>query len=107
MHYPGLPSHADHEVARETMDGFGGMLAVELAGGGEAAHRFVSRLELVTHAASLGGVDTLVSEPRFTSHAHLTPEERAAVGIPDGFVRISVGIESAEDIIADFGQALR
>jgi cystathionine beta-lyase/cystathionine gamma-synthase len=107
VHYPGLPSHADHEVARETMDGFGGMLAVELAGGGEAAHRFVSRLELVTHAASLGGVDTLVSEPRFTSHAHLTPEERAAVGIPDGFVRISVGIESAEDIIADFGQALR
>jgi cystathionine beta-lyase/cystathionine gamma-synthase len=107
VHYPGLPSHPDHELARETMDGFGGMLAVELAGGGEAAHRFVSRLEVAAHAASLGGVDTLVSEPRYTSHAHLTPEEREAIGIRDGFVRVSVGIESAEDLIADFGQALR
>jgi cystathionine beta-lyase/cystathionine gamma-synthase len=72
------------------MDGFGGMLAVELAGGGDAARRFISQLELVIHAASLGGVDTLVSEPRYTSHVHMTPEERAAVGIPDGLVRISV-----------------
>jgi cystathionine beta-lyase/cystathionine gamma-synthase len=106
VHYPGLPSHPDHEIARDTMDGFGGMMAVELAGGGDAAHRFLSRLGLVAHAASLGGVDTLVSEPRYTSHAHITPEERAAIGIPDGFVRISVGIENAEDIIADFTQAL-
>jgi cystathionine beta-lyase/cystathionine gamma-synthase len=88
------------------MDGFGGMMAVELAGGGEAARQFVARLEVVTHAASLGGVDTLVSEPRYTSHVHMTPEERAAIGIPDGFVRVSVGIESAEDLIADFAQAL-
>ncbi len=107
VHYPGLPSHPDHELASETMDGFGGMLAVELAGGGDAAQRFISGLELAAHAASLGGVDTLVSEPRYTSHAHLTPAERAAVGIPDGFVRVSVGIESAEDLIADFAQALR
>ncbi len=106
VHYPGLPSHPDHDLARETMDGFGGMMAVELAGGGDAARRFVSRLEVVTHAASLGGVDTLVSEPRYTSHAHMTPEERAAIGIPDGFVRVSVGIECAEDLIADFAQAL-
>jgi cystathionine beta-lyase/cystathionine gamma-synthase len=106
VHYPGLPSHPDHDIARETMDGFGGMMAVELAGGGDAARQFVSRLEVVTHAASLGGVDTLVSEPRYTSHAHITPEERAAIGIPDGFVRVSVGIESAEDLIADFAQAL-
>jgi cystathionine beta-lyase/cystathionine gamma-synthase len=106
VHYPGLPSHPDHDLASEMMDGFGGMMAVELAGGGDAAHRFVSRLEVVTHAASLGGVDTLVSEPRYTSHVHMTPEERAAIGIPDGFVRVSVGIESAEDLIADFAQAL-
>ncbi|HET7553033.1 MAG TPA: aminotransferase class I/II-fold pyridoxal phosphate-dependent enzyme [Gemmatimonadaceae bacterium] len=106
VHYPGLPSHPDHELARETMEGFGGMMAVELAGGGDAAHSFVSRLAVVTHAASLGGVDTLVSEPRYTSHAHIAAEERAALGIPDGFVRISVGIESAEDLIADFAQAL-
>lgn len=106
VHYPGLPSHPDHQLARETMDGFGGMMAVELAGGGDAALRFVSRLKVVAHAASLGGVDTLVSEPRYTSHAHLTSEERAAIGIPDGFVRISVGIESVEDLIADVSQAL-
>ncbi|HEY9449431.1 MAG TPA: PLP-dependent transferase, partial [Gemmatimonadaceae bacterium] len=79
---------------------------VELAGGGEAANRFLSRLCVVAHAASLGGVDTLVSEPRFTSHEHMSPEERAAVGVPDGFVRISVGIENIEDLIADFSQAL-
>lgn len=106
VHYPGLPSHPDHNLARETLEGFGGMMAVELAGGGDAAQRFVSRLEVITHAASLGGVDTLVSEPRFTSHEHLTPEERAAVGVPDGFVRISVGIENVEDLIADISQAL-
>ena len=106
VHYPGLPTHPDHDLARETLDGFGGMMAVELAGGGEAANRFLSRLGVVAHAASLGGVDTLVSEPRFTSHEHMSPEERAAVGVPDGFVRISVGIENIEDLIADFSQAL-
>jgi cystathionine beta-lyase/cystathionine gamma-synthase len=106
VHYPGLSSHPDHEVARGTLDGFGGMLAVELEGGGDAAERFIGRLRLAVHAPSLGGVDTLVSEPRFTSHSLLTPAERAALGIPDGFVRISVGIENAEDLIADFEQAL-
>jgi cystathionine beta-lyase/cystathionine gamma-synthase len=107
VHYPGLTSHPDHAVASETLDGFGGMLAIELAGGGEAADRFIRRLSLITHAASLGGVDTLVSEPRYTSHGHLTSDERAAIGIPDGFLRISVGIEDAEDLIADLEQALR
>jgi cystathionine beta-lyase/cystathionine gamma-synthase len=107
VHYPGLPSHPDHEVARATLDGFGGMMAVELAGGGDAAERFISRLRVMTHAPSLGGVDTLVSEPRFTSHASMTPAERAAIGIPDGFVRISVGIEDVDDLIADVSQALK
>jgi cystathionine beta-lyase/cystathionine gamma-synthase len=107
VHYPGLPSHPDHEIARNSLDGFGGMMAVELAGGGDAAERFISRLKIITHAPSLGGVDTLVSEPRFTSHAMLTPAERAAVGLPDGFVRVSVGIEDADDLIADMTQALR
>lgn len=107
VHYPGLPSHPDHEVARATLDGYGGMMAVELAGGPEAAERFISRLKLIAHAPSLGGVDTLVSEPRFSSHAHLSPAERAAVGVPDGFVRISVGIEDVDDLIADMAQALR
>jgi cystathionine beta-lyase/cystathionine gamma-synthase len=81
-------------------------MAVELAGGADAAEHFISRLKVIAHAASLGGVDTLVSEPRFSSHAHLTPEQRAAIGIPDGFVRVSVGIEDADDLIADIEQAL-
>jgi cystathionine beta-lyase/cystathionine gamma-synthase len=89
------------------MDGFGGMLALELAGGGKAADRFVRKLRLIRHAPSLGGVDSLISEPRFTSHAHLTPEARAKSGIADGFLRMSVGIEDAEDLIADIEHALR
>jgi cystathionine beta-lyase/cystathionine gamma-synthase len=88
------------------LDGFGAMLAIELAGGGAAADRFLRRLRLVTHAPSLGGVDTLVSEPRYTSHAHVSAEARAAAGIPDGFLRLSVGIEDADDIIADLAHAL-
>ncbi|HVZ79154.1 MAG TPA: PLP-dependent aspartate aminotransferase family protein [Gemmatimonadaceae bacterium] len=107
VHYPGLPSHPDHAVAKRTLDGFGGMMAVELAGGGRAAERMLRRLRVIQHAPSLGGVDSLASEPRFTSHAHLTPAARAAAGIPDGFVRLSIGIEGADDLIADLEQALR
>jgi cystathionine gamma-synthase len=106
VHYPGLPSHPDHALATATMDGYGGMLALELAGGAAAADAFVARLQLVLHATSLGGVDTLICEPRFTSHAHMTPDARAALGIPDGFLRVSVGIEDVRDLIADFAQAL-
>lgn len=105
--YPGLESHPDHEVARRLMDGFGGMLGIELASGTRGTERFLRRLRLFRHAPSLGGVESLVSEPRFTSHAELTAAERAAAGIPDGFLRLSVGIESADDLIADLEQALR
>lgn len=105
--YPGLESHQDHEIAQQCLDGFGGMMAVVLAGGGDATQRFLSQLELVTHAPSLGGVDTLVSEPRYTSHAAMTPEARAEIGIPDGFLRFSVGIEDVGDLISDFEKALR
>lgn len=107
VHYPGLKSHPDHEVAKDVLDGFGGMLALELKGGGKAADRFLKKLRLVTHAPSLGGVDTLVSEPRFTSHAKMTPAERAAIGIPDGFLRFSIGLEAVDDLIADLEQALK
>lgn len=107
VHYPGLPDHPDHEIARATMNGFGGMMAIELAGGVKAAERLARRLRVFTYAPSLGGVDSLVSEPRLTSHAHLSAEQRAAAGIPDGFVRLSVGIEDASDLIADLEQALR
>jgi len=104
--YPGLPSHPDHDLACELMSGFGGMVSVVLEGGGEAADRFMSRLELAIAAPSLGGVETLVSQPRWTSHAGLTEQQREAQGIPDGFVRLSIGVENAEDLIADFDQAL-
>jgi cystathionine beta-lyase/cystathionine gamma-synthase len=107
VHYPGLPSHPDHKIARATLDGFGGMLAIELSGGGRATDKFLRRLKLVTHAASLGGVDSLVCEPRYTSHAAMTSEARAAIGIPDGFLRLSIGIEDADDLIADIEQALK
>jgi cystathionine beta-lyase/cystathionine gamma-synthase len=104
--YPGLPSHPDHETARALFRGFGGMVGVVLEGGGEAADVFVGALELAFAAPSLGGVETLVSQPRHTSHRSMTPEARAQQGIPDGFVRISVGIEDPLDLIADFEQAL-
>jgi len=105
VHYSGLPTHPDHAVAEKLMRGFGGMLAIEIAGGGDVVAGFIGRLRLFTHASSLGGVDSLISEPRLTSHARLSSEERAAMGIPDGFIRLSIGIENAEDLIADLEQA--
>jgi cystathionine beta-lyase/cystathionine gamma-synthase len=105
--YPGLPDHPDHEIARASLDGMGAMLAIVHRDGGEALTKMIRRLELITHAPSLGGVDTIVSEPRFTSHEHLTESERAALGVPDGFLRISVGIEDPDDIIADLDHAMR
>ena len=104
--YPGLESHPDHRVACELMEGFGGMLSLVLRGGGAAADRFMDGLRLAIPAPSLGGVETLVSQPRFTSHASWSPAERAASGIPDGFVRLSIGVEDAEDLIQDFASAL-
>ena len=106
VHNPGLESHSDHALAKATMSGFGGMMAIELAGGGKAAERFCRKLKIIRHAPSLGGVDSLVSEPRFTSHAGLSADKRAAAGILDGFLRLSIGIESANDLIGDIEQAL-
>jgi cystathionine beta-lyase/cystathionine gamma-synthase len=104
--YPGLPSHPDYEVAKRLLNGFGGMLSIELAGGGKVTERFLRRLKLFRHAPSLGGVDSLVSEPRFTSHTDMSAEQRTKIGIPDGFLRLSVGIEGADDLIGDLEQAL-
>jgi cystathionine beta-lyase/cystathionine gamma-synthase len=106
VHYPGLPSHPDHKHARTTLDGFGGMVGLELVGGPRAVERMLKRVKLVTHAPSLAGVETLVSEPRLTSHKELSAEARAALGFPDGFLRLSCGIEDAADIIADLQDAL-
>ncbi|HUF66680.1 MAG TPA: PLP-dependent aspartate aminotransferase family protein [Gemmatimonadaceae bacterium] len=106
VHYAGLPSHPDHKVAKALLDGFGGMLAFELAGGAGAAERFLPAVRLFVHAASLGGSDSLVIEPRFSSHARMSDAERRTAGIRDGLVRISIGLEDPDDLIADLEQAL-
>jgi cystathionine beta-lyase/cystathionine gamma-synthase len=106
VHYPGLSSHRDHKTAKRVLEGYGGMLGLELKGGARAAERFLRALTIAAHAPSLGGVETLVSEPRLTSHKSLTADERARAGIPDGFLRFSLGLEDADDLIADFAQAL-
>jgi cystathionine beta-lyase/cystathionine gamma-synthase len=107
VHYPGLPSHPDHVHAKSVLAGFGGMVGLELKGGAKAAERLLKRLKLITHAPSLAGVETLVSEPRLTSHTRIGPEGRARIGIPDGFLRLSCGIEDAADIIGDLEQGLK
>jgi cystathionine beta-lyase/cystathionine gamma-synthase len=106
VHYPGLPTHPDHEYAKSILNGFGGMVGLELKGGAKAAEKLLKRLKLITHAPSLAGVETLVSEPRLTSHKSIGPEGRAKIGIPDGFLRLSCGIEDAADIIGDLEQGL-
>ena len=107
VHYPGLPSHPDHAHAKTVLAGFGGMVGLELKGGAKAAERMLKRLKLVTHAPSLAGVETLVSEPRLTSHKGIGTDGRTKIGIPDGFLRLSCGIEDAADIIADLEQGLK
>ncbi len=107
VRYPGLESHPDHAVARALFSGFGGMISCELRGGAEAAARLVHAVRVATHSASLGGTETLVTIPANTSHAGLDPEVRRSLGIADGLVRISVGIEHVGDIVSDFQQALR
>ena len=104
--YPGLASHPDHAFAAEVLSGYSGMIGLELKGGTRATERMLRKLKLITHAPSLAGVESLVSEPRLTSHVALTDAERARQGIPDGFIRLSCGIEDAADIIADLDQAL-
>jgi cystathionine beta-lyase/cystathionine gamma-synthase len=104
--YPGLVSHPDHERAATLFEGFGGMVSLLLRGGDDAALRVTQRLRLMCVAPSLGGVETLVSMPRFTSHASLSREQRHATGIGDGFLRLSLGIEDAADLKADLEQAL-
>lgn len=103
--YPGLPSHPDHACASRLLDGYGGMLAIVLDGGGAAANRFCAALKLAAVAPSLGGVETLVSQPRLTSHVDLSPAERAALGIDDGMIRISIGLEDPADLKTEFAAA--
>jgi cystathionine gamma-synthase len=104
--YPGLSSHPDHAVAKEQMKGFGGVVTFLLRGSLEDASRFVDRCKLATLAPSLGAVETLIEQPALMSYFELTSEQREEIGIRDGLVRLSVGIESAQDIVDDLRGAL-
>lgn len=104
--HPGLADFPGHALAKEQMHGFGGMLSIEVKGGGESATRAADRLKLFALAPSLGGVESLVTQPCTTTHHGLTPEERARRGISDAMLRLSVGLEDVEDLIADLDQAL-
>jgi cystathionine gamma-lyase/cystathionine beta-lyase/cystathionine gamma-lyase/homocysteine desulfhydrase len=104
LYYPGLPGHPGYEIARRQMSGFGGMIACDL-GSLDTARRFLERVKLFFLGESLGGVESLISHPATMTHASVPPEERARLGITDGLVRLSVGIEDAEDLIADLETA--
>jgi cystathionine gamma-synthase/cystathionine gamma-lyase/cystathionine beta-lyase len=106
VHYPGLPSHADHAHARELLSGFSGMLSFQLKGGVPAAERLLAALRLPFVAPSLGGVETLITRPMLTSHAGLSAADRARLGISDDLIRVSLGIEAADDLIDDFRRGL-
>jgi cystathionine gamma-synthase len=103
--YPGLTSNPGHAIARQQMRGFGGVLSFMLKGGFDAVREFLPRLRYAHRAANLGAVETIAGPPATTSHVECTPEERAAMGIPEGLIRYSVGIEDTEDLIADLTQA--
>ena len=100
VHYPGLPSHPQHQLARRQSTGFGGMISFELGSYAEVK-RFLDRVKLCALAESLGGVETLICHPASMTHASIPPEERERIGINDSLVRLSVGVEDLEDILAD------
>ena len=104
--YPGLASHPQHEIAKKQMNGFGGMISVVLKGGLTSATRFLERTNLFSLAESLGGVESLIEHPAIMTHASIDPSIREKLGILDTLLRISVGIEDVEDLIADLDQAL-
>jgi cystathionine beta-lyase/cystathionine gamma-synthase len=106
VYYPGLPRHPQHERAKRLMSGFGGMIAFE-TGSLAAARSVLDNVRLCALAESLGGVETLISHPATMTHASVPAAERARLGITDGLVRVSVGIEDVEDVIADLDAALR
>lgn len=107
VYYPGLPEFPGHALAREQMYGFGGMVSIEIKGFGEEATRVADRLRLFALAPSLGGAESLVTQPCTTTHHGLTPEERQRRGISDAMLRLSIGLEDAADLIADLEQALQ
>jgi cystathionine gamma-synthase/cystathionine gamma-lyase/cystathionine beta-lyase len=106
VNYPGLPEHPDNGHAAELLTGFGGMLSLRMAGGEAAAEALLDAVRLPAVAPSLGGVETLITRPALTSHAGMSRADRLAIGITDDLIRVSCGIESDDDLLADFAQAL-
>jgi len=106
IYYPGLPNHPNHEIAKKQMNGFGGMITVVLKGGLKTATTFLERTKIFALAESLGGVESLIEHPAIMTHASVPAEVRKELGIEDGLVRLSVGIESVEDLLEDLNQAL-
>jgi methionine-gamma-lyase len=106
VHYPGLPSHPQHELAKKQMRGFGGVVSFEVKGGFEAADRFIAALRLPRRAGSLGGVESLIVHPAALWAHDLSPEEMQRAGITPSLMRLSVGLEDERDLLADFDQAL-
>lgn len=106
VYYPGLKSHPQHELAKRQMSGFGGMLSFEISGSKEDAMRFTQSLKIAYLASSLGGVETLVSQPALLTHTQLSEEEKRKTGIKENLVRVSVGIEDTDDLLSDFANAL-
>jgi len=104
--YPGLKSHPQHDLAKRQMHGFGGMISIYVKGGEAAARRMMERCEYFTVAESLGGVESLINHPAIMTHASVPAERRAALGIADNLVRLSVGVEDLRDLVADLDQAL-
>ena len=107
VHYPGLASHPQHALAKRQMDAFGGMISVVLSGGESRARRFLEHCRLFTLAESLGGVESLIEHPGLMTHASIPAAKRHEIGIEDGLVRLSVGIEDVNDLIADLDQAIK
>ncbi len=106
VYYPGLPSHSQHDLAKRQMDSYGGMVTAVLSGGLDVARRFLERCEIFALAESLGGVESLIEHPAIMTHASIPPEIRAELGISDGLVRLSVGVEDVDDLIAELDYAL-
>jgi cystathionine beta-lyase/cystathionine gamma-synthase len=106
VNYPGLPSHPQHDLAKRQMSGFSGMVSFTLKGGAEAAYAAVQKTEVFHFAESLGGVESLITHPATMTHAAIPKEQRESRGVTDGLLRLSVGIEDAEDLVADLDQAI-
>jgi cystathionine beta-lyase/cystathionine gamma-synthase len=106
VYHPGLPSHPDHAIAKSQMNGFGGMVTIDVKGGKDAAYRVFDRLKVVKRAASLGGVESICSLPILTSQYGLTDDELVKCGVSKGMIRVSIGLEDVQDLIDDFEQAL-